>query len=313
MIRGSLMFAMLLIILCSCDNRGPVAMVSVKVIREDNKVINNCNVSVGFLSNLDANKEASIKGNVNNEGIFSAKYRTNGIVGATISKAGYYNSNVGYRFNKKSNNRWEPWNPELAVILRKIENPVPMYARKAELILPVLNKNVDFDLIEYDWVAPYGKGKHGDISFNSNKRWVSNLDFDGTLTIKFNGSKNGILLINESRTYGSQFKLPRYAPENGYIKQIQKSIHAKPGEGINYDYHGDRNYIFRIRSENGAYGKLNSMYGKIHGDISYGFKDKSAVIIFNYYVNPDHTRNLEFNPKRNLFTNLPEVEGVRLP
>lgn len=299
-----------LFLICSCNSRGHEAKISIKVIDESNNIINDAIVRVGFLSNLDKNKELSINGKVNNKGIFTASARTNGLVGGDVSKHGYYSSTFDYPFAKLINNRWEPWNHELTVMLRKIENQVPMYARKAELILPALNKDVGFDLIEYDWVAPYGKGKHGDISFNSNKRWISNLDFDGTLTIKFNGSNNGILLVNENRTYGSQFKLPRYAPENGYVKQIQKNIHAKPGGGVNYAYHEDSNYIFRVRSENTANGKLKAMYGKIYGDFSYGFKGETAIIVFTYYLNPDDTRNLEFDLKRNLFTDLLSFEQV---
>ncbi len=40
---------------------------------------------------------------------------------------------------------------------------------------------------------------------------------------------------------------------------------------------------------------------------------KTAIIRFTYYLNPDGTRNVEFDPAKNLFRNLPWIEGVRKP
>jgi len=43
------------------------------------------------------------------------------------------------------------------------------------------------------------------------------------------------------------------------------------------------------------------MYGKIKGKIEFEpRRSKTAKIYLYYYLNPDYTRNLEFDPKRNL-------------
>jgi hypothetical protein len=56
-----------------------------------------------------------------------------------------------------------------------------------------------------------------------------------------------------------------------------------------------------------------AMYGKIQGDINISaIRNNTLSIGFTYYLNPDHTRNLEFDPKRNLFQGLEGAERVGL-
>ena len=79
------------------------------------------------------------------------------------------------------------------------------------------------------------------------------------------------------------------------------------------DYEKDNNYIFRIRSEEEDGKLVKALYGKIHGDIRFDPREgKAGAISFKYYLNPDYTRNLEFDPKRNLFKNLKSFERVGL-
>jgi len=240
-------------------------------------------------------------------------------------KDGYYNSVGSYSFQDNKNGHWEPWNPEIKIILRKIQNPIPMYARDAYMSLPHIEipatgEEFGFDLVEYDWVAPYGKGKHADFIFRLEKRYVNSQDFDSKLILAFSEKFDGIQTIKDNRKEGSQFKLPRFAPEIGYKNMLTHSKKMIPGsyleEGfkVEEDFKEDNNYIFRIRSEQKDGKLVRAMYGKIHGDIEFDPRgSKTAVILFKYYLNPDYTRNLEFDPKRNLFKNLKSTEHVEQP
>jgi hypothetical protein len=111
------------------------------------------------------------------------------------------------------------------------------------------------------------------------------------------------------------FKLPRYAPETGYEKQLVLREWRNQGEATvhrNFDFNAkDLNYIFRVRSKEEDGKVVEAMYGKIIGGLRFDpvFSD-TAKIFFKYYFNPDHTRNLEFDPKRNLFDPLPPLEQV---
>lgn len=292
-----------------------LAKITIRVVDETGKTVEGARVGIGFADNSQRH-ETSVDGITNSEGLFSGSAKCNGNVGYNVTKSGYYMSIGEYSFNyeKKGIIRWEPWNPNVTIMLRKIENQVPMYARDTEvstLIIPVTGKDVGFDLIAYDWVRPYGKGKVADLVCNLFVHDDGPTDYEYRVKINFPGQFNGIQSIEDDLLHGSEFKLPRFAPESGYNKGLTVFIDRKAI--IKKSHKKNMNYIFRIRSEVEK-GKLKrAMYGKILGDFDIGTKkDGNAFLQFKYYLNPDYTRNLEFDPKRNLFLNLPSLEQVRI-
>lgn len=115
-------------------------------------------------------------------------------------------------------------------------------------------------------------------------------------------------------TVGSKFRLARNAPETGYVQMLSKQITR--GGGVFFDnMSDDNNYFFRIRSEVDENGKLTrAMYGKIKGEIKVEPRSGTlGMVLFFYYLNPDYTRNLEFDPNRNLFDNLKDSEKIGFP
>lgn len=248
------------------------------------------------------------------DGVFTgSETSTSGYLAFNVTKVGYYKTTGEYQFKEQKTFRWEPWNPELKVILRKIENPVPMYARQAKIEIPVIGKDVGFDLVEYDWVVPYGKGKNSDFVFYLSRKFTAWNEQDCQLHVKLYGKYNGIQMHTEDRQNGSVFKLNRYAPESNYVQNIQLLINAHNGSWKSNVKNTD-NYYFRIREQEKD-GKLyKAIYGKISGHLDFTpINSKTAIITFNYYLNPDYTRNLEFDPKRNLFGILPDLERISEP
>jgi len=291
------------------------AKITIKVIDESGAPVQNANVRIRFQVNTQQ-KNVGIDLPTNSDGIVSGTAATNGHVGFRVIKSGYYESWSSYDFKNKAVLRWEPWNPEVSIVLRKIENPVPMYARdtrESTLIVPVVGTDVGFDLIMYDWVKPYGHGKVADIICNLHVRRTAWDDFEYNMKISFPGQFNGIQSIEEDLLHGSELKLPRFAPEDGYKKEVKSFIDRKSVGASKSSFNENMHYVFRIRSEVEK-GKLKrAMYGKIVGDIHVGTKKEgTAYVYFKYYLNPDYTRNLEFDPMRNLFLNLPERERVRI-
>ncbi|MHB8881740.1 MAG: hypothetical protein ACYC69_09590 [Thermodesulfovibrionales bacterium] len=107
------------------------------------------------------------------------------------------------------------------------------------------------------------------------------------------------------------FKLPRYAPEEGYQNTLTRYINRHGVGATENDFSDENNYIIRIRSEEKDGKLIQAMYGKIQGDIEfYPGDSKTASIGFKYFLNPDYTRNLEYG--ENLFKNLKSTEQVRL-
>jgi hypothetical protein len=59
---------------------------------------------------------------------------------------------------------------------------------------------------------------------------------------------------------------------------------------------------------------VKAWYGKIHGEINfYPTGEAPGRLEFTYYLNPDATRNMEFDRKKNLFKDLPREESVLVP
>jgi len=309
----------------------PVAKLSFQVVDEQGKPVENALVSVGFMQPRDARKglyEELEKAFTDAKGYCEVSHQTIGEVAFSVNKDGYYKSSGRYDFMEKELMRWQPWNQLIQVVLRKIENPVPMYARDTQnsrkVKMPVtadLEKGVGFDLIAYDWVAPYGKGVYSDFYFRMTSKYYKEhpqykgqYEYDSELTITFTNKYDGIQVVKDSRKGGSVFKLPRFAPEDGYIKSWTATKMLSYSEPSKSSFKEDNNYFFRIRSEERDGKFYRAMYGKIQGEIEYGPKSpNSAVIIFKYYLNPDYTRNMEYDPKRNLFGELPGLERVTRP
>ena len=300
---------------CSAAIDLPEAKLTIKVVTEDGKPIEGANIAIGFevpKENGRGVKSAILKAVTDAHGLITVSNKTLGYIGYEAAKEGYYKSDGKYSFGSNKNGYWQPRNPELTVVLRKIENPIPMYARNAHafpITVPELRKSVGFDLIEFDWVSPYGKGKRADFLFKLTSTYNSEVDFDTKLELTFPNKFDGIQLIKEDRTVGSALKLPRMAPETGYQNKLVRSRSRVPGTPGENDQKEDNNYIFRIRSEEENGKLVRAMYGKIHGDI---YVHPPTSIYFKYYLNPDYTRNLEFNPKKNLFENIPRGERIGL-
>ena len=126
-------------------------------------------------------------------------------------------------FTNNSAGRWEPWNPEVNVMLKAVENPVSMYARflrSRSGKLPKINKAIGFDLIKSDWVAPYGSGNYSDFIFKLNCE-LGQLTKDkiqyhkSVLHLTFANEGDGIIEYSSEPRKGSILRLPQKAPISG--------------------------------------------------------------------------------------------------
>ncbi len=290
----------------------PEAKVTIKVIDEDGKPIHGATVGVGFTApSAQDPTTTGIQGVTDEKGMFTATNPTFLRVSYGVSMEGFYYSNQQYLFQNPKGGKWQPWNPTLEVVLKKIIKPVAMYARKLQIELPELDKPIGFDLVEYDWVSPYGKGHVGDLIFQAKRRYVNWQDYDAELKIGFSNSADGLIPVSAPYTYESELRLPHQAPESGYENQVTFSKSRSPGQPGKTYTKVDQNFFFRVRTALDSKGNIRkAMYGKIHGNIDFDVIDaKTAVILFSYFLNPDGTRNVEFDIHQNLFQNLERTEG----
>jgi hypothetical protein len=153
---------------------------------------------------------------------------------------------------------------------------------------------------------------------NGTSIMMTNNLYDKQLSIRFSNEGDGIQFV---MAMGGGLRLPRLEPTNGYAsvlieREWQEPYTNQPGRFFvqtHSDYNKDANYFFRVRTKKDSNGNIvSALYGKIYGDFSRNIgHDK---INFTYYLNPEpNSRNMEFDPKQNLFKNLKPLERITAP
>jgi len=285
----------------------PTASITIKAIDEQGAAVENAKVTVGFVipnSTGIGISEIQKKGITDKKGEFSASSDSMNSLGFTVDNEGYYQSGGGYEFTSHSKllNRWEPWNPTIEVVLKKKRNPVPMYVKGTDWIeVPALDKPVGYDLEKGDWVTPYGTGTTNDFIFTFWSDIKAYREYDLKMTLEFSNKLDGIQKFSFNDDDQSYFKWPFEAPADGYQKELSKEIHKVPGKTeTNIDR--SAHYIFRVRTQTDERGNIvSAKYGKVSSEFEMSPEDSKFLIRFHYYFNPDDTRNLEEDPKNNLF------------
>ena len=246
----------------------------------------------------------------------------------SMRDAGYYEAEgVDYKGTEEKLGRWQPWSPTLTIKLKRVIKPIPMYARHVDTKIPAFGKPCGYDLMKSDWVAPFGKGIHADVMFELDKRFEKTVKWesdnywmrkqnqkasaylhDFLFTVTFPNAGDGMQSVFVKKTLGryTGLRLPYAAPKDGYQPRIVQrnyrlSVEDKPHED-NKEHRGrdgDQNYFFRVRTETKYGAVVGALYGKIHDDFEWL---TDGTLKFTYYLNPTpNDRNVEFDPKKNLF------------
>jgi len=294
-----------------------LAKVTIFVTDENGNPVEGADIGMGLHGGTL--RKDGVKGKTDKEGNFVVSGASlDGVIIGEVEKPGYYLSVFQHAFVIAKLGVWQPWNKLIKIELRPKIKPVPMFARKRRVKIPAVGKKIGFDLTKFDWVAPYGLGTAADFIIKVESRYNSFDDRVATLDLSFSNEFDGIqsfeLDMGGNFGVGSDFRTPRYAPENGYSNHL--ATHFNPKAPGHYAYKTkDTYYFFRVRSEQNKNNELNrAMYGKLKGDlIAKPTKDGLAEIEFYYWLNPDYTRNMEFDPESNLFSSLPSFEDVSEP
>ena len=251
---------------------------------------------------------------------------------------GYYKTLCGIPMRYKKKNIFGVWQPDNLVVtlrLQRVENPIPLFVKKAILKnhkdgiggFDGTNCVVGFDFMNGDWLPPYGKGEMSDLEFKStlvikDKAWfmIEPRKYDwvyfynlGT-TVKCLNKDDGFAAVKPSPYAGIKIRKADMNFETREFSLINigrnKRYHqnGEDWDCQNYkDDKSDRAISFRIRSRYDDKGNLkNAYYGKIYGDFEIQGDEKRGLvsISFLYYLNPTPLdRNLEWDMKTNLCPN----------
>jgi len=290
---------------------APEWKATVKVVDEVGQPVADANVEIGFYVQPPLDQSVamdSIVGKTDTNGLFTTSHLSTGSIslGFQVTKVGYYPTTKGHEFAKFKENDPAKWNPNVTLVLKKIGQPIPMYAKSVNLGMPVFDKPTGFDLMAGDWIAPYGKGINADIVFEAHLDQRAENDADYNLTVSFPKTGDGIqeFTVSEAEK-GSGLLSSHEAPTDGYQSQWVQTRNRKPGQPEKGNLDLNRNYFFRIRTVLDENGNVKSaFYGKIYGDF----------LKFRYYLNPTpNSRNVEFDPKQNLLGGLKSTEQVSAP
>lgn len=235
-------------------------------------------------------------------------------------KAGYYESRKTVTFGPDPETKKDSDSAVVVLCLRKKISPTAMYAKRLEYQpIPVLDRPVGFDLLAGDWVMPYGKGITSDVVFTGKLDVRSREDFDAALLLQFPNPGDGLAVVPAQRVFPeSKLLLPYEAPENGFdLREIRWTCNEPRDRYVPQCTVRGVNWFLRVRTELDRDGRaVKAMYGKIPGEIALMVTvnpHPAISISFTYYVNPDGTRNIEFDPKRNLIPNARSYEKPTKP
>jgi hypothetical protein len=286
----------------------PEAKFDLCVVNELGKPIQGAKVYIRFVENkfiidLKPAKDKPFEDLTNSYGLVSAQGRTNRSIVGLITRSGYYSGSLQIpAFQSHENGKWQPWNTTYKAVLRKIINPIPMYAKSVDLRLPELGKPIGYDLESGDWTAPFGKGKKADIIFTKIVDKRSESDYNQTLVASFPNKGDGIQTFEMQKSFlASPYEAPleNYQPTWEQVKTIRPDVAPK------WNYDDKRNYFIRVRTVLDERGQVVSAhYGKIYGDF----------MMFTHYLNPiPNDRNMEFDVNHNLIPNLTSLQEVTSP
>lgn len=222
---------------------------------------------------------------------------------------GYYmpvSPRTTIQFHRRGRFSWEPWPTNAAVLIRKIGNPVTMYAKDACARMDVFAQRRGFDLVIGDWVAPFGAGQTNDFVFELRREVVGGGRTNEMLHLTFTNPGDGIQSYYVPGVGKPKLPMPALAPMEGYRGSWRTGDGLKAGEvgsERGSDPDAELNYYFRVRTRSGADGRVTAgYYGKIYNGILFETDPNlnqrrpcSPGIYFTYYLNPDGTRNTEYS------------------
>lgn len=309
---------------CQSLARDPLFKLTLKVVDEEGAPVVGAQARIGAERRPRAEesrgKGVFAEGLTDDRGYFSGEVEAWNAsqAGYRVEKEGHYGVWLTYRSKAPASGRWQPWNPTIEVVLKKKRNPVAMYAKRQEAEIPVSGVDVGYDLLAGDWVAPYGRGRTADMLFHAIGEAADNSNYRGMVTVTFPGQGNGLIPHEISLSEVSPLRMPYEAPAEGYEpKFIWRSVRKyNVKKNVNEEYIDDssktKNFFVRVRAELNAKGQVvKAMYGKIHAPFIFDARGidpwgttKKQYVAFTYYVNPDGTQNIEYDPSRNLLNPL---------
>ena len=289
----------------------PEWKITLRAVDESGTPVSYAQAEVESIKPGTSGETVRLDGKTDTNGLFTAIGRSWVRLYLHATKGGFYSATKLYDLNMNAKERYEPWNPTIDLLLKRIGMPIPMYSKRVEIKLQQENRPMGFDLMAGDWVTPYGKGFHADMFFTIHRKIINERKYDATLTVAFPNKGDGIVITLPEPNTGSEFRTSRTAAENGYEPELD--LHYSNTNSPESVF----GYFIRVQTILDESGNVKSaLYGKISGNFRFyaGTIAPHAGMGFTYYLNPTpNDRNVEFDPAKNLIKNLKPLEEVKEP
>jgi hypothetical protein len=278
--------------------------IAVRIIDESGDPVSQVPTTIVVNGKGGHNKYAGLS---DTNGFYSVRDKVPARVSVGARKDGYYRSLDDFYFIPNDEEvEIGQWGEIRTVILRKIIAPVRGISVNRDANgggkdFPVYDREIGFDLIVGDWVAPYGLGQITDFVFTLCRDKTNKITYYKAV---FPNKGDGIQkFMFSGPAIQSRFKWPYLAPLDGYKGSLKKKYIWGGDMNRLSDFEefenpeeyrkGKLNYIFRIRTQYDEKGNVvSSYYGRINGDIINMRVHRREML--NYWINTDPaSRSLE--------------------
>lgn len=300
-------------LLAGCVVAQELAMPSVPITIEarvrdpDGNPVMGAKVRLALPRHRLGDKDQRVDSSTNTDGVATVSGIAQQDYSVRVEKDGYYPTQGPWRGinDEKGFQRYAAGPQQIDLELRPIRNPIAGIVKVIDRVpLPVVAKPVGFDLEVGDWVSPYGTGRVADFVFKLDGSFDAPRDYDQSFTLTFSNTKDGIVPVKYPTRTGPAFKFPYEAPLAGYEPQhvwFLRWTASTGSRGTSVDLSGEASYIFRVRTDVDEQGNIRkALYGTITGDFVpvAGNNEIGRNVSFTYALNPDWTRNIEFDPAK---------------
>lgn len=200
--------------------------VTVRIVDDDGRPVEGASVDIGVPNARYKDELNNFEGKSKADGTFTAESMADGsTMPMMVTKEGYYISRLFYKGMEndpakvRKVERFEPWDPTVDIVIKKIGKPIPMLVRlgnSCEKLLPDVGSAFPFDLMSWDWLPPHGKGKVADLLIQVDERKEGDVVLSSSFELRFANEHDGMIPIMELHGVESVLKSPRTAPETGY-------------------------------------------------------------------------------------------------
>ena len=293
------MFFISVLLMVNVACASPSINIKLHVVDNNDQPVTDAKVVMSFLLSKTMNHVRGLTDadgfiDVTEEGFFG--------VGILAKKDGYYESKYRTGYGDQS----------LTLLLREKKNPIAMYAKKVNFMVEKVNKKYGFDFIAGDFIAPYGKGVHADMTIEFKRGFLDQSNYRDDLVMSFQNNYDGVRkAVTFKERNVSDFKSDYLAPIDGYEKSMMFTS-SRANNVIYKQSNKNEPLYLRIRSIVKDDEVTSAQYCKVWTGVDlYGAFIKTPGVKFSYHCNPiANDRNVEFSGK-SLFENLSGKEQVR--